>query len=115
LSGPPLQLDPLIGLPAFATDSHSQAKQSSPVRLPTNVVPSHYTIEIRPIVDKAPEDPQQFTAPGRVEIRLRCVTASQNITLHADEIEIDHEKVEVRKENHEIMKQSVNEANLVLA
>jgi len=94
-SSPPLQLDPFSGALPFATDDSAQIRQSSPVRLPQNVQPKHYNLTIQPIIHLPLDDPQQFTAPGTVVITVICSAATNSITLHANEIDINHGSVTV--------------------
>lgn len=56
--------------------------KSSELFLPRNVVPISYKLKIRPILEHS--NPTEFlTAPGSVEILVRCETATDSITLHA--------------------------------
>lgn len=88
---PPLQLGSLSG-PGEDLDSLKNELLNT-VRLPRTVIPSHYDLEIRPIL--TPGDPLIFTAPGKVVIRVRCIVSTQNITLHAFDMDIEHAGVTV--------------------
>jgi hypothetical protein len=97
--GPPLQLNPLSGPDSPDETLISSAmlnfQSNSSIRLPQNIAPIHYNLEIRPILNLPLDDPQQFKAPGLVRIHLRCLLNSDNITLHSDEISIDEGNVTV--------------------
>jgi hypothetical protein len=100
LAGSPLLLEPLSGVPPFgdvsdAYKDYNGALQSQNVRLPKSLSPIHYNLRIRPILNEPLGDPTQFTAPGLVEILLKCVTATNRITLHSEEIVIDHTAITV--------------------
>jgi hypothetical protein len=88
---PPLQLEPLVA-PLWES---SPIQALAGVRLPRDVSPVHYDLEIRPIIHLPLDNPEQFTAPGTVTIRLHCVTATTSITLHSNDIDIDHDGVTV--------------------
>jgi aminopeptidase N len=52
------------------------------VRLPTNVVPVNYALELKPDLEK-------FTFLGKVDITLKVNTPTKTIVLNAIEITID--------------------------
>lgn len=54
-------------------------------RLPTNVVPSNYVIEIEPFFTGANE----FTFSGRTTITLRSLTTTNQIVLHQNQLTIN--------------------------
>ncbi|OXA63021.1 Aminopeptidase N [Folsomia candida] len=90
---PPLQLSPFTG---FQEDISPSNGILAGVRLSKDLVPLHYDVQIRPIINLPVDDPEQFTAPGEVTIRLRCVTPTTNITLHSNDIDIHYDDVTVR-------------------
>lgn len=89
---PPLQLSPFTG---FQEDISPSNGILAGVRLSKDLVPLHYDVQIRPIINLPVDDPEQFTAPGEVTIRLRCVTPTTNITLHSNDIDIHYDDVTV--------------------
>ncbi|CAL8096507.1 unnamed protein product [Orchesella dallaii] len=99
--GPPLQGEIPIGLfetkedlaLTFKETELSKTYQEESYRLPLSVQPIHYDLEIRPILDSTGTD--QFTAPGKVAIHVKCFVATNSIALHSKEIEIQHDQVTV--------------------
>src|SRR5271154_5984987 len=55
-------------------------------RLPTNVVPSFYRLNLRPILEDGPD---QFTTPGDVTITVEALEATNSITFNARDIDIN--------------------------
>src|SRR4026209_2452912 len=60
----------------------NMVKDARDVRLPKNVVPTHYDIELKPDLDN-------FTFSGIETITLSVLKKTKKITLHSKEIEID--------------------------
>jgi len=61
------------------------------------VIPSHYALEMMPVLDLDVPGYEQFTAPGKVVITVECVEATSRITLHAaDILKITENSVQVR-------------------
>lgn len=58
-------------------------------RLPGSLVPEHYDLFIWPYI----AEPFNFT--GRVSIRIKCREPTDNITLHALDLEIDEKTIEL--------------------
>ncbi|XP_059161761.1 uncharacterized protein LOC131944899 [Physella acuta] len=67
------------------------------VRLPKNVVPSHYNVELQP--NMYLPDPANFTFKGSVKIWIKCITASDNVTLHSNVLVIDNSSVKFYPES----------------
>ena len=89
-SFPPLQLEPQVGGLPDHVISFGKIASSTRDRLPTEVVPSHYKVEIWPRIDD-PTDTVNFkTAPGHVNITVNCVEATKLITLNSFEITINN-------------------------
>lgn len=64
-------------------------------RLPNEVIPVHYDLKLRPILDNLPGDFTQWTAPGSVTILVNCVQNTTNITLHSEVTSINTNLVKV--------------------
>ena len=56
------------------------------IRLPTPVTPSHYALEIMPVLDEGVTSIPQFTAPGKIMITIDCHETTGSITLHSSPI-----------------------------
>lgn len=66
-----------------------EPKQATPnYRLPDNVIPSNYDIEIEPFFS----GPKQFTFDGFATITLRAVNTTNQIVLHYNELIIDEQR-----------------------
>jgi len=61
-------------------------------RLPTDLLPVHYNVEIQPDIYQ-PQPPFPFS--GKVEIIINCVTATDVITLNNDGLTIDEASVSI--------------------
>lgn len=64
-------------------------------RLPQTVIPTHYNVELQPILDDG--FGPRFTAPGKVWIDVTCQNATNRITLHALTLSIMESSVKVLK------------------
>ena len=99
LSSPPLQLEPQIGdFPDRVINVGKRGLKDSSIlaRLPGDVIPSFYSVDITPILD--PEDEANFLkAPGRVIITVECVKVTTAIVLNINEITIGAVKVRIFK------------------
>ncbi|CDW54760.1 Peptidase M1 domain containing protein [Trichuris trichiura] len=61
-------------------------------RLPRNVFPSLYQLEIRtyfPLTDDEISEQLNFTFDGRLAIKIRCVDSTSSVTMHASRITIN--------------------------
>lgn len=76
--------------------SHSQQNGSTEYRLPTSVVPTRYHLRLLVILDPYPPY-EQFTAPSYVTINITCLESTDQIYLHAVNLTISHETVQVWK------------------
>lgn len=56
------------------------------VRLPLNVYPIHYDLELKP--DMYGLDPTAFTFEGSVKILVNCTRPTMNVTLHVNKLEL---------------------------
>lgn len=70
-------------------DLEIRADEDDPYRLPTSVLPTHYTIKLTLQDNFGPNG--VFT--GSVEISLNIVEAVQQITLHSQDLTIDANKI----------------------
>ena len=66
--------------------------QPQDIRLPGQLVPEKYKVELVPFII-----PGNFTIRGKVLIRLKCVSAGNNVTLHTADTELDRDSVVVRE------------------
>jgi hypothetical protein len=80
--------------------SNSTKSGPKPFRLPSNVIPQHYKLEVLHILDEVviisnstTFNHTRFTSPGKVWIRVDVTQPTRNITLHAEEIEIGNVEV----------------------
>jgi aminopeptidase N len=67
-------------------------------RLPKTLVPYHYEVHLRPILDPV-LDTEPFeidTAPGWVRMYVQCVEATNIVTFHSNNITIEDSSIEVK-------------------
>ncbi|XP_030752545.1 aminopeptidase N-like [Sitophilus oryzae] len=70
-------------------------------RLPKNVMPENYRLEIiTPLGEK-----DNFDFHGKVWIETSCVTPTKNITLHSKDLEIEEEKVALKDISSKVIKE----------
>jgi hypothetical protein len=87
LSLPPLQLDPQVGRIPDRSVKRSSRIPSTRARLPSAIIPSHYKVDLTPLID--PDDEENFLkAPGHVTITVECVEATSTIVLNSVDITI---------------------------
>jgi len=91
---PPLQLDDSYKFEE-SKERPSYSALYAGVRISQDLDPIHYDLRIRPIIHLPLDDPQQFTAPGDVTIRIKVVVPTNNITLHANDMTIYSGNVQV--------------------
>lgn len=82
-----------------STSASSEVTSSSPMemtpsyRLPTSLLPVHYTVILRPdLYSKVAAD---FSTPGYVKISINCTEETNNITLHINKITYDNSTIKV--------------------
>lgn len=68
------------------------------VRLPTDLVPDSYHVTLRPYIYS--EDPDDFYFEGSVELDFKVTTATDVITLHYRDLDIDRDSITVDATNH---------------
>ncbi|CAG7815096.1 unnamed protein product [Allacma fusca] len=108
---PPLQLESQL---AHLTnilqdrDYHSLYEESVPKdkfkgkpqklieKLAQGVVPTHYSVFIRPILDDTGNPEERFTAPGIVKISFKCEKPTSEVFVHAVEMTINNHFVQIR-------------------
>ncbi|GIY37859.1 uncharacterized protein CEXT_664431 [Caerostris extrusa] len=73
------------------------------VRLPRSVVPDHYDLELQPFIY-----PGNFTFSGKVRILIRVLEATDNVTLHINNVTVREESVRLTGPNAPSLK-SVSE------
>ncbi|KAK2183343.1 hypothetical protein NP493_315g04044 [Ridgeia piscesae] len=64
------------------------------VRLPLNVHPQHYDVQLRP--DIYGDDPGQFNFSGSVDIHVNCTRQTDTITLHTKQLDILRASIEIQ-------------------
>ncbi|KAJ8311772.1 hypothetical protein KUTeg_011127 [Tegillarca granosa] len=86
---------PVTTTPEITT---SRAAPPAPVyvRLPRTIIPDLYALELKP--NMYDTNPETFTFEGSVKIRMLCIVNTQNITLHADNLNITTENVSIVEE-----------------
>jgi len=92
----------------FTNETNESVNKESPIipfRLPSSVIPKHYKLQVLHLLDEVTISVQntslgykRFTAPGKVWITVDVVQPTENITLHAEELEIIEVKVSLN--NH---------------
>lgn len=72
-----------------STDSNTKQSETLNYRLPKNVLPNRYIVELTPYFT-SDNGKQQFTFDGKVDITLRAVQSEvRQIVLHMNEIEVN--------------------------
>lgn len=78
-------------LSAEKTVNPEGVKKTLPyVRLPRSVVPEHYDVELQPYII-----PDNFTFDGKVRIFIRILEATDNVTLHINNVTVDEKSVKL--------------------
>lgn len=94
---------PLMTTTGMAVSTSSEVTSLSPVemtpsyRLPTSLLPVHYTVILRP--DLYSKVPANFSTPGYVRILINCTEETNNITLHINKITYDNSTIKVFNTN----------------
>ncbi|KAH9512376.1 hypothetical protein Btru_039351 [Bulinus truncatus] len=77
---------------ATTTTTTTTAKPTiTDVRIPTDLYPEHYNVEIQTFM--VGPDPHNFTFKGYVKIWLKCVVATDNVTLHVNVLTVDPDSI----------------------
>ncbi len=71
-------------------DLKMMSKVGEDLRLPTNILPSIYHIQLLPFIEEG-----NFTTDGSIEIFVDCATATRNITMNSVDITIDLNSITV--------------------
>ncbi|CAG7832489.1 unnamed protein product [Allacma fusca] len=71
-------------------------------RLPRNVRPTKYVLNMRMVLDENQDGLQPFTAPGNVTITVNCTEVTNSITLNAQYIQVQESLVKVTSSSGEI-------------
>lgn len=80
-------------------DDDNLNKTAIPFRLPTSVIPTHYSLQVIHILTNFTQDSSNssvhglFSSPGKVEIDVNVIEPVDNITLHAEDMKIQAVKV----------------------
>ena len=83
-SKPSPPISSLLPMSSGATRSST----ATDVRLPSDVLPTHYDIKLTP--DIYGPDPTLFRFEGRVNIHLNCTIGTDVIVLHAKQLDVDN-------------------------
>ncbi len=67
------------------------ARQGEDMRLPTDVLPTSYTIRLLPFIEVG-----NFTTDGHIEILVECKRNTSSISMNAADLTIDNKTVSVR-------------------
>lgn len=70
--------------------SHQLSGNQTNYRLPSNLKPSLYQLEIRPFLTEKP-----FSFDGKCNITFRCVVPTSEIIFHSQALNIDEDKLEL--------------------
>ncbi|XP_021963123.1 aminopeptidase N isoform X2 [Folsomia candida] len=76
------------------------------VRLPTNVKPLYYKVDLIPYVEEA----KNFTIDGKVWIDIECLQATHKVTIHIKNITVVEESVKIYEVDEAELSPSVTEA-----
>ncbi|KAK3095167.1 hypothetical protein FSP39_010973 [Pinctada imbricata] len=79
-------LKPTSSSPAQATTTTSSPTSSRDVRLPRNIKPDLYTVELQPNMYEGPA--KDFTFNGTVKIKMICVISTPEVVLHINKLNI---------------------------
>jgi hypothetical protein len=90
---PPLQLEPKSPLYPQHKLGTATKGWSTKERLPDSAVPTHYKLDIIPIIDHLDVDFKK--APGHVTISVLCLESTNSITMHLNEVIVDNARVNV--------------------
>lgn len=74
----------------FTTTEQPKTETKISVRLPKSVLPHSYDIQLIPFIREG-----NFTFQGEVAILVNVTEATNNITLHADELTVDYSSISV--------------------
>lgn len=79
-----------VSTTAFNVEINEKNKKSVNMRLDTKVVPHFYKLQLIPFIFES-----NFTFHGEVTILVNVTQNTQSITLHADELDIERDSIEV--------------------
>ncbi|CAL8141235.1 unnamed protein product [Orchesella dallaii] len=78
-------------------------------RLPTNLIPLNYFLQIRPIIDKDyPGIGNKDTAPGFVRITVSCANSTNQIVMHQKFLTVNESSIQVKSVSDETVVAVVN-------
>lgn len=70
--------------------ANKDAASSEDLRLPRDVKPTIYSVQLLPFVEEG-----NFTTHGFISIDIDCIVSTRNITLHSKSITIDRRSIKV--------------------
>lgn len=78
---------------------HIKADEPGPdYRLPTSLIPQHYLIRIRPIIDRDhPGIGDKDTARGLVRVTVKCVESTSRIVMHQKFLQVNDSFISVKQ------------------
>ena len=71
-------------------DTKTNEVDAQYLRLPRDLYPTHYIIEMLPFVEEG-----NFTTEGYISIDFDCIASTRNVTLHSKGIVIDRSSIKV--------------------
>ena len=74
--------------------ARAAARQGEDMRLPRDVLPSSYIIQLLPLFEEG-----NFTTQGCIEILVECKNATKNISMNAADLKINSTSIIVRNLN----------------
>lgn len=74
-------------------DTLSEKIPREELRLPKTLLPTHYRLWVHPLLDE--NSSNNFTFTGRVKIKIDCLSNTNKIILHLDELNITNSDIEI--------------------
>jgi hypothetical protein len=84
-----------VPLERLGGDGKGSRLPAARYRLPENVFPTNYKLEIQPILDEDGEIGTRFTALGRIWITVNCTADTMRVPLHSNTLDIHFDSITV--------------------